>query len=191
MMVPYYVEAILASKWCPREDSNLRPQDSYHFDFSRRPRTFVVWTVPSPWVQGPLGAAHPVSTPSPDFSGAWLGIGMLKFSEAFPDFEQIDCGVSSRNPQFFRNPVLYPAELRGHTSIPYLRQANLATDWPRNFMVGPQNCGAGVALRREANGNAILLAVSWGCVGVMKVGCVGVKCSEFPPAVIHSNAQTF
>jgi hypothetical protein len=24
---------------------------------------------------------------------------MLKFSEAFPDFEQIGCGVSSRNPQ--------------------------------------------------------------------------------------------
>ncbi len=24
--------------WCPREDSNLRPQDSYHFDFRRHPR---------------------------------------------------------------------------------------------------------------------------------------------------------
>lgn len=24
-------------KWCPREDSNLRPQDSYHFGFNRRP----------------------------------------------------------------------------------------------------------------------------------------------------------
>jgi len=47
----------------------------------------------------PLGAAHPVSTPSPDFSGAWLGIGMLTSSEAFPDFEQIDCSVSVCNPQ--------------------------------------------------------------------------------------------
>ncbi|TBD01827.1 hypothetical protein ELH24_21720 [Rhizobium ruizarguesonis] len=35
-------------EWCPREDSNLRPQDSYHFGFSRRPEAFVVWTVPSP-----------------------------------------------------------------------------------------------------------------------------------------------
>lgn len=77
-------------EWRPREDSNLRPQDSYHFGFSRHPRAFVVWTVPSPWAMRPLGAAHPVSTPSPDFSGAWLGIGMLKTSEAFPDFEQID-----------------------------------------------------------------------------------------------------
>jgi hypothetical protein len=39
---------------------------------------FVVWTVPSPWTLRPLGAAHPVSTPSPDFSGAWLGIGTLE-----------------------------------------------------------------------------------------------------------------
>lgn len=28
--------ANLRRKWCPREDSNLRPQDSYHFDFRRR-----------------------------------------------------------------------------------------------------------------------------------------------------------
>lgn len=56
-------------------------------------RAFVVWTVPSPWATRPLGAAHPVSTPSTDFSEAWLGIGMLKISEAFPDFEQIDCNL--------------------------------------------------------------------------------------------------
>ncbi|CAD0215301.1 hypothetical protein AGRHK599_LOCUS3546 [Rhizobium rhizogenes] len=47
-------------------------------------RTFVVWTVPSPWALRPLGAAHPVSTPSPDFSGAWLGIGMLEDQRSFP-----------------------------------------------------------------------------------------------------------
>jgi hypothetical protein len=47
-------------------------------------KTFVVWTVPSPWALRPLGAAHPVSTPSPDFSGAWLGIGMLEDQRSFP-----------------------------------------------------------------------------------------------------------
>jgi hypothetical protein len=35
-------------KWRPRRDSNPRPQDSYHFDFRRRPLAFVVRTVPSP-----------------------------------------------------------------------------------------------------------------------------------------------
>jgi len=34
--------------WCPRRDSNPRPQDSYHFGFRRRLSAFVVWTVPSP-----------------------------------------------------------------------------------------------------------------------------------------------
>lgn len=52
---------------------------------------------------------------------------MLKFSEAFPDFEQIDCVVSGRNPQFHRNPVLYPAELRGHTPGLLDDPAKLAT----------------------------------------------------------------
>jgi hypothetical protein len=49
-------------------------------------------------------------------SQAWLGIGMLQDSEAFPDFEQIRCAVSDRNAQFNRNPVLYPTELRGPKS---------------------------------------------------------------------------
>ncbi len=43
---------------------------------------------------------------------------MLKFSEAFPDFEQIDRTLSLCGPQFTtRNPVLYPTELRGHFRI--------------------------------------------------------------------------
>lgn len=44
-------ESFLGERWRPREDSNLRPQDSYHFGFNRRPRAFVVWTVPSPWAE--------------------------------------------------------------------------------------------------------------------------------------------
>lgn len=43
---------------------------------------------------------------------------MLKLSEAFPDFEQIGYTLSLCSPQFTtRNPVLYPAELRGQTVI--------------------------------------------------------------------------
>ncbi len=50
-----------------------RSRFSYHLDFRRRLMTFVVWTVPSPLPEA-LGAARPVSTPSPE--GAWLGIGL-------------------------------------------------------------------------------------------------------------------
>jgi hypothetical protein len=49
---------------------------------------------------------------------AWLGIGTVAecSHQAFPDFEQIRRVVSRRGAQFeTRNPVLYPAELRGHT----------------------------------------------------------------------------
>jgi hypothetical protein len=65
--------------------------------------------------KGPLGVAHPVSTPS-SFE-AWLGIGMTLGAEAFPDFERIRRAVSERDAQFKRNPVLYPAELRRHLLI--------------------------------------------------------------------------
>ncbi len=38
--------------------------------------------------------------------------------KAFPDFEQIDCAVSTHNPQLtYRKPPLYPAELRGHSQF--------------------------------------------------------------------------
>ena len=62
---------------------------------------FVVWTVPSPWTRGSLGAARPVSTPSTDFRPS-LGSGLAcwKTSEAFPDFEQIRHGVSVHDAQF-------------------------------------------------------------------------------------------
>lgn len=45
----------------------------------------------------------------------WLGIGTA-IARAFPEFEQIRHVVSRRDAQLqTRNPVLYPAELRGHT----------------------------------------------------------------------------
>src|SRR5690606_31834003 len=82
--------------WRPRQDSNLRPQDSYHFGFRRRLRRRRSWSGLSlHHGPKPLGAARPVSTPSQDFSGAWLGIGwpqtrrglsptLSGFSTAFP-----------------------------------------------------------------------------------------------------------
>ena len=87
-------------KWRPRRDSNPRPQDSYHFGFRRRlsQRSWSGLSLhPRSRSTRPLsvGAARPVSTPSPDFSGAWLGIGwpqarrelsptLSGFSTAFP-----------------------------------------------------------------------------------------------------------
>ncbi|MBK5928713.1 hypothetical protein CCR87_15460 [Rhodobaculum claviforme] len=61
-------------------------------------RAFVVWTVPSPWARGPVGAARPVSTPSPGGGLARDRHGAC--AAAFPDFEQIRCAVSARNAQF-------------------------------------------------------------------------------------------
>lgn len=42
---------------------------------------------------------------------------MLNSSEAFPDFERFDCKSFQMQPPIKRNPVLYPAELRGHSPI--------------------------------------------------------------------------
>ena len=48
------------------------------------PFGFVGWTVPSPqW-----GACHPVSTPSWDYSQAWLGIA-TPYGSGFPEFGRI------------------------------------------------------------------------------------------------------
>ena len=54
-----------AGWWCPRQESNLRPQDSYHFGFRRHPKG--VRGLDCPFAMGsgePLGTARPVSTPS-------------------------------------------------------------------------------------------------------------------------------
>ena len=88
--------------WRPRQDSNLRPQDSYHFGFRRRLRmeTFVVWTVPSPWAEAVRcrpsslytfpGFLRGLARDRPAAGAAW----------AFPDFERIQHGVSFRAAQF-------------------------------------------------------------------------------------------
>ena len=59
----------------------------------------------------PLGATHPVSTPSRPFRGG-LGSGSARCERtgAFPDFERFRRAVSNRDAQFHRtrNPVLYP-----------------------------------------------------------------------------------
>lgn len=106
-------------RWCPRRDSNPRPQDSSHFGFRRRPVGVRGLDCPFTLGQRPLGAARPVSTPSPK-GGAWLGIGKVQRTVAFPDFEQIRCAVSARNAQFclgilcsiqlsYADPSLLPA----------------------------------------------------------------------------------
>ena len=98
--------------WCPRRDSNPRPQDSSHFGFRRHPREMAqpfarkrLWSGlslrPGPrLLPRPLGAARPVSTPSEACAAAWLGIGMAQAAEAFPDFERIHGAVSGRRAQF-------------------------------------------------------------------------------------------
>lgn len=77
--------------------------------------TFVVWTVPSPWIFANPKVLPVQSLHLPGKLRAWLGIGTTREGQAFPDFEQIHHAVSPHGAQLFRNPVLYPAELRGHT----------------------------------------------------------------------------
>lgn len=81
-------------------------------------RVFVVWTVSSPRDVS-QGVARTVSTPSyrkSDLSRIGLARdwhGSCR-TRAFPDFERIHQAVSkSWRPIKTRNPVLYPAELRG------------------------------------------------------------------------------
>jgi len=92
-------ERFSGSEWCPRRDSNPRPQDSYHFGFRRRPRGRS-WSGlslhPRP---KSIGAARPVSTPSQQGLGLardWQGD---QCAPAFPDFERIRCAVSKHNAQ--------------------------------------------------------------------------------------------
>lgn len=76
-------------RWCPRWDSNPRPQDSYHFGFHRLSHCDRLWSGLSlHHRENPLGAARPVSTPSLKGLGSGLAFDFKKPS-AFPDFEQI------------------------------------------------------------------------------------------------------
>ena len=47
-----------------------------------------------------LGAAHPVSTPSTDFSGAWLGIGMLRSAKRSPTLSRSIAVFPTATPNF-------------------------------------------------------------------------------------------
>ena len=62
---------------------------SYHLGFRRRRRDrtpFVVWTIPSPYPRGNVGAARLVSTPSAGATPHRLGSGSP--GRGFPEFEQ-------------------------------------------------------------------------------------------------------
>lgn len=77
---------------------------------------FVVWTVPSPWTAGglqvlPIQSLHLASS-------AGLGSGLARLSpERSPNLSRSAMGFPIMAPNLkTRNPVLYPAELRGHTT---------------------------------------------------------------------------
>lgn len=79
----------------------------------------MVWTVPSPWAASglqvlPIQSLHLAGR----LTGLGSGLARQRIARAFPEFEQIRHVVSRRDAQLkTRNPVLYPAELRGHTRI--------------------------------------------------------------------------
>jgi hypothetical protein len=60
------------------------------YGFRRRPKAFVVWTIPSPWrpqKRSAVGAARLVSTPSP-IGLPDRGLARDRHLTGFPDFEQ-------------------------------------------------------------------------------------------------------
>ncbi len=111
--------------WCPRRDSNPRPQDSSHFGLRRRRSTRRSWSGLSLHLAPTLITTFAVRCrPSslytfrnqgdPTRQRLGSGSAQRQAAPAFPDFERIRCTVSHRSAQFItRNPVLYPAELRG------------------------------------------------------------------------------
>lgn len=87
--------------WCPREDSNLRPQDSYHFGFHRHARKHVrgldcLFTM----ARTPRCRPYSLYTFLPARRKAWLGIGTIETIRAFPEFERIHHAVSHHGAQF-------------------------------------------------------------------------------------------
>ena len=87
---------------------------SYGF---RRPLTgFVVWTIPSPWREGTLGAARLVSTPFPPFRRDLARGCHIK---GFPEFEQFYVPGFPGRTQFASSPLRLPVSPRprDHTPI--------------------------------------------------------------------------
>jgi len=78
-----------SGRWLRGGSAGTRTRDlsiTYHFDFRRRPKTFVVWTFPWPYLRRDLGRCHQASTPS---QRTGLGSGLARPSPvtAFPDFD--------------------------------------------------------------------------------------------------------
>lgn len=90
--------------WCPRRDSNPRPQDSYHFGFRRRRVTRRSWSGLSLHhdpASRMTGAARTVSTPSAIPENRRLARDRHGMdARAFPEFEQIRHEVSRHDAQF-------------------------------------------------------------------------------------------
>lgn len=89
--------------WCPREDSNLRPQDSYHFGFHRHALKHVcgldcLFTTATK--TKPRCRPYSLYTFVPAHRNAWLGIGTIEMIRAFPEFERIHHAVSHHGAQF-------------------------------------------------------------------------------------------
>jgi hypothetical protein len=89
--------------WCPGTDSNRHAlaggRFSYHFDFRRRPRPFVVWSTPSPWPKGfrcPPSALYTF----PDVS-AWAWLGVSTEIRAFTEFDGLHLPGFPRRAQFW------------------------------------------------------------------------------------------
>ncbi|MQR97836.1 hypothetical protein GFJ39_01265 [Gluconobacter sp. AC10] len=89
--------------------------------FTAMPKSmFVVWTVSSPWPES-QGVTRTVSTPSRRQAGK-LGSGLARSrrSERSPNLSESTMRFPIMAPNSnLRNPVLYPAELRGQTSSFY------------------------------------------------------------------------
>ena len=82
-------------KWCPRRDSNPRPQDLSHFGFRRRPRGRSWSGLSLRHRPKPVGAARPVSTPSRPFEP---GLARDRQSASAPQLSPTLSGSAARFP---------------------------------------------------------------------------------------------
>ena len=98
--------------WCPRRDSNPRPQDSSHFGLRRRGQSRVRG-LDCPFILGP--GRHPNTLrrrPSSLYTfprhrrGLGSGSARQQVPPAFPDFERIRRAVSHRGAQFLELGIL-------------------------------------------------------------------------------------
>jgi len=123
--------------WCGRRELNPHGLAacgfSYHFGF-RRPASdgFVVWTIPSPFPAGGLGAARLVSTPSRKRFRIWLGIAI----SGFPDFEQFYAVGFPMGTQPCLSPLRLPfRHARGKLAQPH-HKANIVLS-PLRLPISP------------------------------------------------------